>query len=86
MILALTWIMQRYKTINRHMKRYTMKKQISKHQMIILMDQVRADVYKEVAKQHGKNLSQWVRIILDQACRQAGHEPESVLNDLSQHD
>lgn len=60
-----------------------MRKVMDKQQMIILLDQARADVYKKVAKQHGKNLSAWVRIILDQACRSSGVEPESVLSDIS---
>lgn len=50
-----------------------------KHSMIVLLDQTRAEVYKECAKDQQKNVSAWVRAVLDQACRKAGKEPEQWL-------
>jgi hypothetical protein len=60
-----------------------MSEKKDKHSMIVMLDQARADIYKEVALKHGKTLSQWVRIVLDKACRQQGIEPESMLHDSS---
>ncbi len=56
-----------------------------KHSMIVLLDLTRAEVYKACAKEQKKNLSNWVRLVLDRACRQAGKEPEQWLEEEHAH-
>jgi len=56
-----------------------------KHSMIVLLDFARAEVYKSCAKEQKKNLSNWVRLVLDKACRQAGKEPEQWLEEETEH-